>query len=73
MTTDTGLAKKMEALADRLGLPHDHELRVRAQDFEMAAERWAIGRCSIKRFMGIWARARRCYIAHSGKTSILED
>lgn len=71
---DTGLAKKMVGIADAEGLPDDHAMRVRADDFERAVlDVYAVPqRCSIKRFMGIWARARRAYIEHTGK-SVMED
>lgn len=54
----------MLALAQAEQLPDDHELCVRAADFEEALVAVFIGRCSVRRFMGIWARARRAYIRH---------
>lgn len=69
---DTGLAKRMILLADAHQLPENHELRVRAMEFERATTEWFLGRCSPRRFMGIWARARRCYTEVAGK-GLMED
>lgn len=74
MTTDTGLGKKMVAFADARGYPQDHELRVRARDFEEATAMFFVAppRCSVAHFMRCWTRARRSYIDHTGKSNILD-
>lgn len=66
---DTGLAARMLLIAEAENLPDDHELVVRAHDFEEAVRSYYIGRCSRHRFMTIWARARRAYINFSEEAS----
>lgn len=70
MTTD--LAKAMIARADQDGLPADHPMRVKAEEFDAVA----IGYYDVpqthdvKQFMGAWARARRAWSEYSGEPLI---
>lgn len=64
---DTGLAARMLTIAEAEQLPDDHELVVRAHDFEEAVRSYYIGRCSRHRFLSIWVRARRAYIEFRGE------
>jgi hypothetical protein len=66
---DTGLAHSMLTIAEAEQLPENHELRVRALDFDTAMRAYYLGKCSKRRFMGIWARARRAYIAFTEEAS----
>jgi len=66
---DTTLAERMIARADQDGLPADHDLRVKAAEFEEGA----IGfysepqTCSVQKFLGRWARARVVWCEYSGE------
>ena len=68
----TELGKKMIKLANHHGLPEDHEMRVKAQQFDDAA----IGYYSkpqtinVKQFLGTFARARKCYCNFTGESLV---
>lgn len=58
------ISEKMIALADRLNLPADHELRVRAREFTEAC---AAKDVNARRLLGAWARARKAWCAVTGE------
>ena len=66
---DTELAKKMMARADADNLPDDHKLRELALAFEKAALSISDGG-DIKRMLGCWARAKRCWSEYTGEPLI---
>ncbi|WP_072669744.1 hypothetical protein [Vibrio injensis] len=64
---DTELARKMIDLADADNLPDDHKLRSLALDFEKSV--LSIGQPGgVKRMLGSWARAKRCWSEYTGET-----
>lgn len=69
MSEQTTLAQQMLARADADGLPADHELRVKAVSFELAAQGFYAEQqtMDVRTFMGHWARARRCWSDYSGE------
>lgn len=68
----TDLSKRIEEKADQDNLPADHPLRLAARDFvEVSAGYFADPQtCSIKKFMGTWARTRRLWCEYSGESLI---
>ncbi|WP_158138667.1 hypothetical protein [Vibrio metschnikovii] len=63
---DTELARKMIARADADNLPDVHKLRSLAWDFEKSA--LSIGQPGgLKRMLGCWARAKRCWSEYTGE------
>lgn len=69
---DTNLAQRMIDRANKDGLSHDHELRVKAIDFEEAAQGFFAEEqtVSIKKFMACFARAKMAWCDYSGDTLI---
>ncbi|MCE3025751.1 hypothetical protein [Salinicola sp. DM10] len=72
MTPQTELGARMWERADTDGLPADHELRQRAQQFETAAAGFFADEqtVSVRQFAGAWARARRAWCEHTGETLV---
>lgn len=72
MSAATELAEQMRAIVERDNLPADHELRIRADEFDAAAAGyWSEPQTvPVKAFMGAWARARRAYCAYTGEPLI---
>lgn len=72
---DTELAKKMIAIADRDNLPEDHELRVKALEFEEIYRKFfhfnEPDETTTKQFLGTWTKARKAFAKYTG-TDILE-
>jgi hypothetical protein len=69
---ETALATKMAGRADADSLPGDHDLRIKAAQFDEAAVGYAScpQTCDVKRFMGYWARARRAWSEYTGEPLI---
>ncbi|MBF4433212.1 hypothetical protein ERJ77_01615 [Vibrio anguillarum] len=65
---DTELADKMMQVAKRDCLPDDHDLVVKAKDFEQAALGYVSEpqTCSVRKFLGCWARAKKAYSQYTG-------
>ena len=69
---DTDLAVAMLARADADGLPDDHDMRITAKAFDDAAKGF-YGEpqlCDVEKFMGCWARARRCWCDYTGEALV---
>jgi hypothetical protein len=66
------LAKIMVARADADKLPPDHDLRIKAAAFDEAVAGFygTPQTYDVKRFMGHWARARKCWCDYSGEALI---
>lgn len=64
MSTD--LSIQMRQKADDDNLDHDHPLRVLADEFDEAASRFAAEQCTVRQFMGAWARARTAWCEYTG-------
>lgn len=68
----TDLSASMRKRADADGLPPDHELRRRAEEFDRAT----IGHMAtprtvdVKSFVGAWARARKAWCSYTGEPLI---
>ncbi len=69
---DTCLAEKMMNIAKRDSLPDDHELVTKAKEFEDAALGYTAEpqTCSVKKFLGCWARAKKAYSKYTGEPLI---
>lgn len=65
----TDLTMKMVARADAGDLPADAPLRVLAAEFDAAAKEYFSDPqiCTVQKFMGCWARARRAWCDVSGE------
>jgi hypothetical protein len=70
--TDTDLSKKMLARAEADGLPTDHDMRTRAEEFNEATHGFYGDpqTCDIKKFMGCWSRARRTWCDYTGEVLV---
>lgn len=70
--TETILSENMVNRANQDGLPEDHEIRLRAKEFDDAA----IGfygspqTVNVKKFLGIYARTRRVWCEYSGDSLV---
>jgi len=60
----TALSKRVRERADKDELPIDHELRVRADQFDAATYSELKGP---KQLVGYWARLRRAWCEYSGE------
>jgi hypothetical protein len=60
---EANLSTKMLQRADEDALPAEHELRQAAQEFETACSNYFAEpqTCSVKRFLGVWARTNRLW------------
>lgn len=69
---DTDLAVAMLARADADGLADDHDMRIKAKAFDCAAKGFygEPQTCDVKKFMGCWARARRCWCDYTGEALV---
>lgn len=66
------LTVAMLARADIDGLPDEHDLRIKANEFNDAAKGF-FGEpqiCDMKRFLGCWARARRAWCDYTGEALV---
>ena len=65
----TDLSEKMRTRADVDNLEDTHALRMLATEFDDATERFygTPQTCTVKAFMGTWARARRCWCDYTGE------
>lgn len=61
----TELSKKMLAIADRDNLPVDHEMRLRAKEFDESVNYYGDG--AAKKLLGAWVRARKAYCRYTGE------
>lgn len=68
----TNLGKKMIERADRDKLPADHPMRVRALEFNDAADKYLAQPqlMAVAAFMGFWMRARRTWCNYTGDALI---
>ena len=69
---NTDLAVNMVELADKHNLPDDHELRIKANEFAASFDGFVAKpqTCSVQKFMGAWARARRAWCDYTGDVLI---
>lgn len=72
MSEHTELSNRMIDRADLDNLPADHDLRLKAAQFDMAAAGFyaEAKTCSVEKFMGCWARARRAWSEYTGEPLI---
>lgn len=63
------LSTKMREVADRDNLPDDHPMRIHAKHWEEATLKLNQG-IEVKKFVGIWARARRIYCEYTGESLV---
>lgn len=68
----TSLATKMIDRANQDSLPEDHEVRRVAIEFDDFADKYFNNpkTTNSKRFLGLWARARRIWCNYSGESLI---
>lgn len=66
---NTDLSVKMHSRAEKDNLPSTHELHVKAQAFDEAAQGFygTPQTCDIKKFIGAWARARKAWCEYTGE------
>lgn len=62
----TELSAQMRRKADDDNLDCDHSLRLLADEFDEAAKAFAAEQCTVREFMGAWARARKAWCEYSG-------
>ena len=61
----TDLSRKMRSIADRDGLPTDHDMYTTAQQFDDAVLSGIA-----RKILGAWARARKVYCDYTGDNLI---
>lgn len=66
---NTDLAKKMIDRANKDGLNENHEMRIKAEQFEIAAKDY-YENGDVKKIIGYWARARKCWCDYTGEDLI---
>ncbi|WPJ68549.1 hypothetical protein OMDBNIEC_00063 [Salmonella phage STP-SP5] len=64
---ETPLATQMIERADRDGLAEDHAMRRTAIALDEFTVKYAKGQCTVQKFVGAWARARRCWSNYTGE------
>lgn len=62
---NTDLSIKMVEIADRDKLPENHEMRIKAAEFDKATRGG-----EAKKTLGAWARARRVYCDYTGESLV---
>lgn len=72
MSEHTELSSRMIDRADLDDLPSDHDLRTKAAQLDIATAGFfaEAQTCSVKKFMGCWARARRAWSDYTGEPLI---